>query len=230
MANGFANELCFIALPYLAAFIFLLGIILRYRLIRDSWASFSAQFPENHKHSWASAPFRYSLITVLVGHFVAFLVPQQILAWNSRPARLYILEITALIFGLLALVALVGAIFSGAGVSKGREVANGFDWVVMMLLLVQIACGVCVAVFYPWGSSWFAAAIAPYLWSLVRFKPALGYVALMPVLVRMHVVLAYVLIVVAPFTRLVHVLIAPNPYLWRRSQAVQWVRASKEAV
>ena len=230
MANGFSDELCFVVIPYLAMFIFFLGTVLRYRLIPYSYSSLSSQFLENQKHFWALVPFHYGIITVLVGHIVAFLMPQTILAWNSRPARLYILEITALIFGLLTLVGLLGAITRRCTVSKVRRVTNGFDWVVLTLMLAQVACGVCVAIFHPWGSSWFAAAMAPYLWSLVRFKPDLGYVAQLPFLIRMHIVLAYVLIGVAPFTRLVHILVAPNPYLWRRPQVVRWVRASKEAV
>ena len=36
---------------------------------------------------------------MLAGHAVAFLMPGSILAWNSRPLRLYVLESAALIFG-----------------------------------------------------------------------------------------------------------------------------------
>jgi nitrate reductase gamma subunit len=97
------------------------------------------------------------------------------------------------------------------------------------LLLVQVTSGVSVAVFHPWGSSWFAAAISPYLWSLVRLNPDLGYVAMMPVAVKTHIVLAYAIIGVAPFTRLVHILVVPNPYLWRKPQVVRWYRAPKKA-
>jgi len=31
-----------------------------------------------------------------------------------------------------------------------------------------------------------------------------------------------VLIGFFPFTRLVHILVVPNPYLWRRTQVVRW--------
>jgi nitrate reductase gamma subunit len=228
MTNPFANQLCFIVFPYLAMFIFFLGTILRYRLVPYSYSSLSSQFLENQRHFWALVPFHYGIVIVLTGHIVAFLLPQQILAWNSRPLRLYILEISALIFGLLTVVGLIGAIVRRLSVSKVREVTNGFDWVVLTLLLLQVASGVAVAIFHPWGSSWFAAAVSPYLWSLVRFNPDLGYVAMMPAAVKAHIVLAYVVIGIAPFTRLVHILVAPNPYLWRRPQVVRWYRAPKE--
>jgi nitrate reductase gamma subunit len=229
MTNPFVNQLLFIVFPYLAMFIFFLATILRYRLSPYSYSSLSSQFLENQRHFWALVPFHYGIVFVLTGHVVAFLLPQQILAWNSRPLRLYILETTALVFGLLTVVGLLGAIARRLTVSKVRKVTNGFDWVVLAMLLAQVLLGVSVAVFHPWGSAWFAAAISPYLWSLVRFNPDLGYVAMLPVAVKAHIVLAYAIIGVTPFTRLVHILVVPNPYLWRRTQVVRWYRAPKEA-
>jgi nitrate reductase gamma subunit len=39
---------------------------------------------------------------------------------------------------------------------------------------------------------------------------------------QMHVVGAFVLFALFSFTRLVHALVAPVPYLWRRNQVVIW--------
>jgi nitrate reductase gamma subunit len=224
----FSNELYFIVFPYVAMFIFLLGTILRYRKAPYSYSSLSSQFLENQRHFWGLVPFHYGIVAVLVGHVVAFLLPRQILQWDSRPLRLYTLEISALIFGLLTVVGLIGAIARRLTVSKVRQVTNVFDWIVLMLLLVQVVSGVYVAVFHPWGSAWFAAAVSPYLWSLVRLSPALGFVTMMPLGAKLHIVMAYVIIGIAPFTRLVHILVVPNPYLWRRPQVVRWYRATKE--
>src|ERR1019366_3284880 len=102
-------------------------------------------------------------------------------------------------------------------------------WIVLSMLLFQVLSGVYVAVFHPWGSAWFSAAISPYLWSLVKFNPDLGYVSMLPMAVQIHIVMAFIVIAVAPFTRLVHILVAPNPYLWRRTQVVRWYRAPKQA-
>lgn len=224
----FAQQFYFVVLPYLAMFIFFLGTILRYRKAPYTYSSLSSQFLENQRHFWGLVPFHYGIIAVLAGHIVAFLLPTQILEWNSRPLRLYILEVTGLIFGLLTVVGLAGAIHRRLTVSKVRQVTNTFDWIVLGLLLVQVVSGIYVAIFHPWGSAWFAAAISPYLWSLVWFNPDLAYVTMLPLGVKFHIVMAYVIIGVAPFTRLVHILVAPNPYLWRRPQVVRWYRAMKE--
>ena len=218
------NELLFVVFPYLAMFIFFLGTIMRYRKAPFTYSSLSSQFLENRQHFWGLVPFHYGIVVVLAGHIVAFLIPRQILLWNSRPLRLYVLEISALIFGLLALVGLLGAIHRRLTVSKIRAVTSTLDWIVFTLLVVQIASGIYVAVFHPWGSSWFAAAVTPYLWSLIKFSPDIGYITMMPVAVKLHIIMAYILIGVSPFTRLVHVLVVPNPYLWRKPQVVRWYR------
>ena len=44
--------------------------------------------------------------------------------------------------------------------------------------------GVSMAIFYPWGSSWFASNLAPYLWSIFLLNPEINYVAAMPWLVK----------------------------------------------
>jgi len=223
----FANGLFFMVCPYLAMFMFFVGTIMRYRKAPFTYSSFSSQFLENRQHFWGLVPFHYGIVIVLLGHIVAFLIPSQILAWNSHPLRLYILEASALTFGLLALVGLCGAIIRRLSFSKVRAVTSRMDWIVFALLLLQVSSGVYTAVIHPWGSSWFAATLAPYLWSLVKLNPNLGFIAAMPLAVKFHIVMAYTLIGVTPFTRLVHVLVAPNPYLWRKNQVVRWFRAPK---
>jgi len=102
------------------------------------------------------------------------------------------------------------------------------DWLLYALLTVQVASGVGVAVFYPWGTSWYAASAAPYLWSVLLLNPQINYVTGMPFLVQLHVVNAFLVIGLFPFTRLVHILVVPNPYLWRKPQVVRWYRARRQ--
>ena len=41
-------------------------------------------------------------------------------------------------------------------------------------------------------------------------------------MVKIHLVGNWVLIGFFPFTRLVHILVIPNMYLWRKTQVVRW--------
>lgn len=227
--SHYLDPLLFVAVPYVALVVFFLGTIYRYRAQSFTYSSLSSQFLENRQHFWGMVPFHYGILTVLAGHAVAFLVPRSILAWNARPLRLYILEITALAFGVMSLVGLLAILARRRSSSKLLRVTSKADWVLYALLLFQLASGVYVAVAYPWGSSWFASTASPYLWSLARLSPEVSWVAAMPWGVKLHILNAWLLIGFFPFTRLVHILVVPNPYLWRKRQVVRWNRDPRTA-
>jgi len=211
-------------LPYVALVLFLLVSISRYRTKGFSYSSLSSQFLENQHHFWGSVPFHYGVLGVLAGHLLAVVAPRAILSWNAEPLRLMALELSGLALALVTLVGLVNIVVRRLENRLARRVTTGLDWLVYGLLLLQVGSGIGVAVVHGWGSSWFATNLTPWLWSLARLSPEVGFVASLPWLVKLHIVSAFVLIGVFPFTRLVHVLVVPNPYLWRRAQVVIWNR------
>lgn len=218
----YLDPIFFGVLPYVAFFVFFLMTILRYRSRTFTYSSLSSQFLENRMHFWAVVPFHYGILAVLAGHVLAFLIPQQILVWNSHPLRLYALEITGLVAGILTAIGLVASIVRRIRISKVGRVTTTFDWILYAMLLVQVLTGIEIAVRLPWGTSWFAAVAAPYFWSLVKFNPQIDLIAPLPWLVKLHIINAYAVIGYFPFTRLVHVLVIPNPYLWRKPQVARW--------
>ncbi len=214
----------FVVLPYLAVFTMLLVTIQRYRSATFTYSSLSSQFLENRKHFWALVPMHYGVLIILAGHLIGFLIPRGVLAWNSHPLRLYVLEITALSAGLITLVGMISVLVRRITTPKIKVVTTTADWILVGLLLLQIGSGIYVAVFHPWGSSWFASSAAPYLWSIIMMQPEIAYVSELPLAVKLHIVGAFVVIGFFPFTRLVHILVTPNPYLWRKPQVVRWYR------
>jgi nitrate reductase gamma subunit len=218
----YLNPLLFAILPYLAFFVFFLVTIMRYRMRTFSYSSLSSQFLENRLHFWAVVPFHYGILAVLAGHIAAWLMPREILAWNSEPVRLLALEATGLALGLLTLVGIIAAVIRRIKVTSVRSVTSAADWIVYALLLIQVVSGIGIMLHYPWGSSWYASVASPYFWSIARLNPKIDAIAAMPLLVKIHVVNAYLTIGYFPFTRLVHVLVAPNPYLWRKAQVTRW--------
>jgi nitrate reductase gamma subunit len=216
------DTVLFAILPYLAMGIFFLVTVQRYRQRTFSYSSLSSQFLENRRHFWGSVPFHYGLLFVLALHLAGLFIPDVILAWNAAPFRLFVTEATGLAMALLALVGLINIALRRFQDRKSRTVTTRNDWIVYALIGVQIASGIGVALFHGWGSSWFATSLTPWFWSLVKLQPDLSYVGALPWLVKLHVVNAWVLIAFFPFTRLVHVLVVPNQYLWRRTQVVVW--------
>jgi len=219
---AYLDILLFGVLPYAAMLLFFVVTIQRYRASTYSYSSLSSQFLENKEHFWGMVPFHYGMLTVLGGHVVAFLLPRSILWWNGQPARLYILELSALVFGLLTLLGILSLIIRRVTTRRLRPVTTAADWILLLLLVTQVVTGLGIAIFYRWGSSWFAATLSPYLWSLLKMNPDITYVTPMPLLVKMHIVGNFVLIGFFPFTRLVHILVVPNMYLWRKTQVVRW--------
>ncbi len=211
-----------LVLPYIAVFTMVLVTIQRYRNSSFTYSSLSSQFLENEKHFWSVVPLHYGIIIVLLGHLIGLLVPQFVTAWNRHPARLYVIEVFALSAGIITLLGLIGVVLRRFTTAKVRIVTTVSDWILLALLVIQAGTGIGVAVLHPWGSSWFAAAVAPYLWSLAELKPELARVEGLPWLVKWHFANAFLVIGMFPFTRLVHILVVPNPYLWRRPQVVRW--------
>lgn len=222
MNANIINLLLYAVLPYVALFVFFLVTISRYRTRPFSYSSLSSQFLENHEHFFGLVSFHYGIMAVLLGHLAGLLIPRQILLWNSRPLRLYVLELTGLVFALLTLVGVLAVLHRRFVVIKARIVTSPADWVVLALLLVQVVSGIYVAVFRPWGSSWYATSAAPYLRSLFFFRPDISYLATMPWPVKLHLTGAWVIVAAFPFTRLVHALVAPVPFLWRKPEVVRW--------
>ena len=181
----------FAALPYISLVLFFGATVYRYRMQAFTYSSLSSQFLENRHHFWALVPFHYGIMAVLFGHIVAFLIPRQVLLWNSVPLRLWILEITTLVFAILSLVGLLAIVLRRRSSKRVRIVTSKADWVLYLMLLIQIATGIWVALAYPWGSSWFATSMAPYLWSLLKLSPATEYIVGMPLLVKIHVINAF---------------------------------------
>lgn len=220
--SSYFDILMFAALPYVAMFTLLLVSIQRYRSQSFTFSSLSTQLLENKRHFWAMVPFHYGILAVFGGHMLAFLMPRAILSWNSAPMRLYLLEVTGLACAVLTLVGLIAMIVRRFTNSKLRVVSTPADVILYALLVFQVVTGIAIAVIHPWGSSWFAASLTPYLRSLFTFNPDISYIVGMPILIKLHIINAFLVVGFFPFTRLVHILVIPNPYLWRKPQVVRW--------
>ncbi len=216
------NTFLFVAFPYVAVIVFVLGVVYRYRQKGFTVSSLSSQFLEGKKLFWGSIPFHIGLLVVLLLHLGAFLLPRATLAWNSIPVRLIALEATGFVFGLTVLVGLVALMVRRITNSRIRAVTTKTDIAIELLLLVQIVLGCWIALGFRWGSSWFAADLSPYLWSLVTLSPETGPVFALPWVIKLHIVGAFAIMFLVPFTRLVHFVVAPLHYVVRPYQQVMW--------
>ncbi|MDP6529616.1 MAG: respiratory nitrate reductase subunit gamma [Gemmatimonadota bacterium] len=216
------NGFLFIGLPYLTMALFLAGTIFRYRQTGFRVSSLSSQFLEGQRLFWGSVPFHWGILALFVGHLWAFFLPEQMLLWNSHPVRLLALEVTGAAFGLSVLFGLVFLLVRRLGNPRVRMVTNRMDLTIEILLIAQVILGCWTAIGYRWGSSWFAADLTPYLRSLFLLRPDISAVVELPLIVKLHMIGAFLITGLFPFTRLVHLLVAPFHYIWRPYQRVIW--------
>jgi len=219
---SFLDDFFFIALPYASLLIFFIGTILRYRMTKFSVSSLSSQFLESRSLFWGSVPFHFGIIILFFGHLIGFLFPSSVLAFNSEPVRLLIIEVTAFIAGLMMLFGLAMLLFRRLTNKRVMIVTTKMDIFVELLIISQVILGLLVAYYYQWGSSWFAAVLTPYLNSVLLFSPDITAVSAMPLLLKWHIIGAYLIVMMFPFSRLAHVLVAPFHYIWRPYQRVLW--------
>jgi len=212
----------FATYPYMVIIVFLVGTIYRYNEKGFKVTSLSAQFLETRKGFWGTVPFHWGILMLFLGHMVAFLLPASVLAWNSDPVRLIVHEGISFTFAVAVVVGLVGLILRRLMDPRLRVVTTRMDYFVEFVLLAQVLLGCWIALGYRWGSSWFAADLSPYLWSIIKLDPQIEAVVAMPLVIKAHIVGAFSILLIFPFTRLVHVLVAPFHYIWRPYQVVIW--------
>jgi len=212
----------FSAYPYIAIIVFLVGTTYRYRETGFKVTSLSAQFLEGKQGFWGTVPFHFGILMVFLGHMAAFLMPGSVLAWNSDPVRLIAHEGLSFTFAVALAVGLVALIIRRMTHPRLKAVTTRMDYFVEFVLLTQVLLGCWIALGYRWGSSWFAADLSPYLWSILKLSPQTDAVVAMPTVIKAHIVGAFSILLIFPFTRLVHIVVAPFHYLWRPYQVVIW--------
>lgn len=214
----------FVAFPYVAVVLAVLFGIYRYRSDRFSYSSFSSQFLENRQLFWGSVPWHYGIVIILLAHLLAALFPGAWAQLIAAPVRLYVVEVIGLALALLTLLGLVLLILRRLNSARVFAVTSAMDWALLVALLVQVALGFWVALFYRWGSDWYLHTAVPWLFSLVTFQPQIQYVTALPWIVQLHMLWGFFIILLFPFTRLVHLVTVPITYLWRPYQVVIWNR------
>ena len=212
------DMLLFGAFPYVALTIFLVGTIYRYKS-GFKYSSLSSQLLETDSLFSASVAFHAGIIVIFLGHLIGFIFPSLLLSGGTG---LVILETIGAIFGLLAIIGMVMLFIRRVTTDRIKVVTNRMDLVIEVLLMLQFILGVFIAIEMKWGSAWYTSNMVPYLHSIFAFNPNIAGISVMPTLVKFHVVGAFLIILLIPFSRLVHFLVAPFHYITRPFQIVRW--------
>jgi len=216
--------LLYVVFPYVALVLAIVGSV--YRMIRQPFtvSSVSSQLLEGKKLYWGSVPFHWGILIILIGHFIALIIPAGFEAWNKVPIRLYLLEITGLALAIWALIGLGVLLYRRVHDARIRAVTTRMDMAVLALLLAQVITGIWIAVAFRFGSSWGTSVFVPYVQSLFVLDPRPELVEPLPFILQLHSTLFFVFLTMFPFSRLVHIITLPLGYLARPFQLIKFVR------
>jgi nitrate reductase gamma subunit/mono/diheme cytochrome c family protein len=202
-ASRLEGELLFLAFPYAALLVLIVGIGLRFAMSRRDPEGTRAATRSAWQLFSGTTTWRIGLAVTFGLHMLGLLIPRSILAWNGVPVRLYLLEDGGFLLGVIALVGWVKIMrrhVSKTTASARATLQEIADCVLLSLFCMALVSGLSIAILYRWGSSWSASTVAPYMASLARGAPLTHLVENLPFLVRLHMLSWFAIIALVPFT------------------------------
>jgi len=195
------GELLFLAFPYAALLVLLIGLGIRFVIARRQPEALRAASSEAWQLFRGPVTWRVGMAITASLHLLGLALPRTIVAWDRVPVRLYLLEGSGFLFGAVALIGWVKVMRRHFGRSTtGASLSEVADCAFLSVFCLAIVSGLVTAVLYRWGSSWAPGTLAPYMQSLASGAPATRLVEEMPFLVRLHAFSWFVVIALVPFT------------------------------
>ncbi|WP_048305519.1 respiratory nitrate reductase subunit gamma [Halomonas sp. PR-M31] len=210
--------------PYLAGTVFLVGSLLRYDQGQFTWKTGSSQMLSTKNMRLASNLFHIGIIVIFFGHLFGMLTPHWIYAPFLGAGTKQILAI--LIGGIAGVLVLIGGgmlLYRRLNNPRVKASSSPMDTAILAILVFQAGLGI-VTVFFSLGhlDGAMMLTLASWAQSIVFFSGgAADYMAEVSWIYKLHIFLGLTIILLFPFSRLVHVWSLPLGYLGRRYQIVR---------
>ncbi len=221
---SYFHTLLFGLYPYLAGSVFLIGSLLRFDHGQYTWKAGSSQMLSSRNMRLASNLFHIGIIVIFFGHLVGLLTPHWVYApFMSAGTKQLVAIVVGGIAGVMCLVG--GAMLAWRRLTNARVRASSgpMDTVIILLLVLQVTLGLLTiipAMNHLDGGV--MLELAHWAQAIVFFQGgAADYLAGVGLIYQLHILVGLTIVLVFPFTRLVHVWSAPLGYLTRRYQIVR---------
>ena len=219
-----AQQFAFQVYPYIALAVLFIGSWARFDRSMYTWRTGSSQLLSDKGMRLGSNLFHVGIIAILAGHLVGLLTPHALYSHViTAPQKQLLAMAVGGFFGVLC--------FIGLGILLARRLFNPRiratgtrgDALLLILLFVQLVLGmVSIAVSRNHLDGAVMMRLGEWAQHIVTFRAgAADYMAGVHWVYQAHVLLGLTLLLVAPFTRLVHVWSIPFEYLWRPYQVVR---------
>ena len=225
----FLNHMLFGIYPYIALAVLALGSVIRYDREPYSWRSGSSQLLRRKQLMWGSVLFHAGVLVIFFGHLGGLLTPIALFDALGIPhSSKQILAIVA--GGLAGILAFAGAtllLHRRLFDPRIRNTSSFSDIMILVLLWLQLVLGlgtIPVSMNHLDGHE--MVKFMTWAQGIFTFQgDASSYVADAHIIFKTHLVLGLTILLLFPFTRLVHMLPAPVRYVWRPGYQV--VRSRK---
>jgi nitrate reductase gamma subunit len=211
--------------PYIAIAVFLIGSLVRLDYEPYTWKSGSSQFLRRRGMLFASNAFHIGIILLLTGHAVGLLTPHAVYsAFGLSAETKQALAMTAGgIFGTVCLFGMAFLLHRRMTDERVKAAGSTMDTVILLLLMVQLVVGLATI---PASAAHHDAgvmlALAEWAQRIVTFRSGADeLVAGAGMVFRLHLVIGLTILLLFPFSRLVHIWSVPLAYLGRRYQVVR---------
>jgi nitrate reductase gamma subunit len=224
------NFIAFGVYPYIALAVLVIGSVLRFDREQYTWRTGSSQLLRRKQLMLGSVLFHIGILAIFGGHFVGLLTP--IAVWDFLGVTHGFKQMLAIVAGGVAgaaclmggLLLLHRRVFD----ARIRATSSFGDTAILVILLTQLCLGLATIPF-SLGHRDGHEMIKFMNWAqgIFTLNPdSAVFVADVAWVFKVHIALGLTILLVFPFTRLVHMLSAPVWYLNRRGwQLVRSKRA-----
>ncbi len=219
------NNLLFGIYPYVAILICIVVSWIRFDREPYTWKADSSQMLDGKGFRIASNLFHVGVIFILMGHFVGLLTPEWIYHhFISSANKQLVAMVSGGFFGILCLIGLLMLIKRRLTNDRVKASSKFSDIAVLFMLLVQLVLGlltIVVSMDHLDGSV--MIMLGNWAQYIVIFNPAAAAASIEPVhiIYKLHVFVGLSMILMFPFTRLVHIISVPVWYFGRKYQVVR---------
>jgi nitrate reductase gamma subunit len=224
------NTVLFALYPYIAIAVCVVGCWIRFDREQYTWRAGSSQLMRTRGMVIASNCFHIGILFILFGHFFGLLTPASLYHHVITTEQKQLLAIVSGgTFGLLCLVGLLMLLHRRITDPRVRATGTNGDLAILVLLCVQLLLGMATifaSLQHMDGSV--MLLLAGWAQSVVTLQPAqaAAYIADVHIIYKLHVFFGISIVLVFPFTRLVHIISAPIWYFGRGYQIVRQKRAA----
>lgn len=211
--------------PYIAIVFFILGCVLRFDRDPYTWRSKSSQLLRRRQLIVGSVLFHLGIIVILLGHAVGLLTPIAVFdaIGISHGAKQMLAIIVGGAAGVFCFIGLVMLLHRRLCDPRIRATSSFADIAVLLLLLAQLCLGMLtIPVSMKHLDGHEMVKFMEWAQHIVTFRGgAHEFVSDVAWVFKCHLTLGMFILLVFPFTRLVHALSAPVGFLFRPYQIVR---------